>query len=875
MKPGQRWKFRTVLAVFSLAVFWFLGWNVHAAETKTYSKLLVGDDLKQFWLGKWYFGGGDQADPKNSGAWLQFDYPGNGPLPEPIKIAVKIGERLPIGRGYYVFVRNYYEGQMEVTVGDISREFKIPHHAATGWIPCGLFEPNAPFDQVVLRYFPTGLMKDSGAEQSTRQFVRGIFITTDGSKLVRGAGEIVDLLPEVRPASVKDNCLENASFETGLYGWGKNWGNAYVLGAEDLDSATAAHGRYSLKLSAERAAKHKGSCCLESKLYRLPPDATYTLSFFAKSDSPLSVTVEAYGLTEDGRGNVKVPGFGGNVSVGNEWKRHSVTGRFPALPGFLYSVRFLANIGPPAVVWLDAIQLEQGEAMSDFHIREKVQVGWVSRVAGNIYYDRDPCQAEVRLYNPKDQKEVVLKHVITDYWDREVARGEKNIVLAGKKNETLSLPLYSARRGIYRLVLSTMDSVSEMVYSVLPPNLHLNEFYEEGTLGCEAACGPYHLEVLKRANFNWVMSKAIARWVPNEPMKGKFTFDNESVQAAKAAKMMILLQPFPGLLYQVEGSWLKDFSKPRGGKPWEKKDEYLKHWGEYLFQLVSHHKNSVKYWEIDNEPNWEYSGAEYGEILRTAIKNIKKADSKAKILGFSGGGFSQKFYDETIAVAGMDRVDVVSVHFYGNEPRDPLLFAALLKKYGKPGWNTETGRSCPTFFTTLLDVEQFRLRNFKEEKNSSLHEQSAFTAKNYLMSLSVSGCERYFYYTTRFHNSSPSILSKPTLDLMEYDGSLRASGVALSIASHFLDGAKYHGPVADHEQIEMHLYRKGQGSVGFLWAKPGSAVKVNRPGDAGFVFYDLMGNPITDATLMVEKNPIYFTSVQSSEQAQGILKAMK
>src|SRR5204863_8767507 len=92
-----------------------------SVDIKPHTKLFVGDELKQFWPGKWYFGGGDQADPKNGGAWLQFDYSGKGPLPKPIEFVAKIGERFPIGQSYFVFVRNYYEGEMEVSVGDISR----------------------------------------------------------------------------------------------------------------------------------------------------------------------------------------------------------------------------------------------------------------------------------------------------------------------------------------------------------------------------------------------------------------------------------------------------------------------------------------------------------------------------------------------------------------------------------------------------------------------------------------------------------------------------------------------------------------------------------------------------------------------------------
>ncbi len=83
--------------------------------------------------------------------------------------------------------------------------------------------------------------------------------------------------------------------------------------------------------------------------------------------------------------------------------------------------------------------------------------------------------------------------------------------------------------------------------------------------------------------------------------------------------------------------------------------------------------------------------------------------------------------------------------------------------------------------------------------------------QNYLTTLSTGGMERYFYYFCRFTNCGPS---QPTSrfgsgkELVEFDGSLRANAVGLSIASHLLDEARYHGPAGRDERLELHVFQK-------------------------------------------------------------------
>src|SRR5207237_8308218 len=103
-------------------------------------------------------------------------------------------------------------------------------------------------------------------------------------------------------------------------------------------------------------------------------------------------------------------------------------------------------------------------------------------------------------------------------------------------------------------------------------------------------------------------------------------------------------------------------------------------------------------------------------------------------------------------------------------------------------------------------------------------------------------------------------------ELAEFDGSLRANAVALSVASHFIDGTGSSGTVAQLDaRLQVHVYQKGESSVGFMCGRPEKALHLAgtraSPGPAirGLSFFDIMGYPIPDEILSVTDSPIYFT----------------
>jgi hypothetical protein len=137
--------------------------------------------------------------------------------------------------------------------------------------------------------------------------------------------------------------------------------------------------------------------------------------------------------------------------------------------------------------------------------------------------------------------------------------------------------------------------------------------------------------------------------------------------------------------------------------------------------------------------------------------------------------------------------------------------------------------------------------------------------------------------TTTRENTGPSASSwdtsptQPTRrggagkEIAEFDGALRANAVALSIASHFFDGASYAGPW-NAEHIEARLFRKNGGTVGFLWVAEGS---ITIPAAPDTAFSDIMGNALPAQPCAPDRAPIYLVSSLSPEDLRKSLAACR
>ena len=169
--------------------------------------------------------------------------------------------------------------------------------------------------------------------------------------------------------TARRNLLPNPSFESGLryftYPCTTPGGGFVDTGAEkdfSIDSTVSLFGNHSLRIKLREGAKNVSS--IQSFAMPVKPGVRYTLSFYGKSDAenlPFSIGLGGWNGKNPKPGNKAF-----SISTG-DWKRHSFT--FTSHPE--HSVLSI-SLGAGRIeqghsnIWIDGMQLEEGDNASDF-----------------------------------------------------------------------------------------------------------------------------------------------------------------------------------------------------------------------------------------------------------------------------------------------------------------------------------------------------------------------------------------------------------------------------------------------------------------------------------------------------------------------------
>jgi hypothetical protein len=179
-----------------------------------------------------------------------------------------------------------------------------------------------------------------------------------------------------------------------------------------------------------------------------------------------------------------------------------------------------------------------------------------------------------------------------------------------------------------------------------------------------ANASDFQYEALKKLGIKWtriLSPEAWFRWNLVEPERGKYVWHDARIQKTAAQGFQIL-----GTIGSAEWpKWATQQGKPD-----------LDAWEEFVFRIVDHYKPWTKHWEVWNEPVHEFKADVYAEILRRAIRAIRKADPTSKIVGL-GGSFNVDWCVDVIRHLGgrpSDHFDVASTHVYPDraDPFNPL-----------------------------------------------------------------------------------------------------------------------------------------------------------------------------------------------------------
>jgi hypothetical protein len=451
--------------------------------------------------------------------------------------------------------------------------------------------------------------------------------------------------------------------------------------------------------------------------------------------------------------------------------------------------------------------------------------------------------------------------------------------------------LSTAARGIFRATFTAdKGAPGQIVYSVLPPSASLDKPVPNGTVGMDCHFDNIKaLKIYKRANFHWLHTKFQARWSLVEPEKGKFRFKDDEIRNAHAMGFSLVLQLLNE--HPAPQKFVKDCMPGEGvdAAQWcrdhpDKKAAYLKHFGDYAAALVQRYKPWVRHYEIENEPNYPaLFRLIYPEMLKSAYESMKAVDPAITVIGFSLGGFDIGLVPNWVAGGALKYCDVASIHIYGggSDPVYAQRFSDFINQHNKPGWNTETGLSGNTFYR-VPTFEAVTQKDYWAEHDRANRYHTDIQTRNYLHTMAVKGMQRFIYYFGRYTNMGPS---QPTRwggsckEIGEFDGALRSTGVALSIASHHLDGATFVELLKVHEKIHGALFERNGKALGFFFKHDQSddtGTVLEFTGDAlkALRFSDIMGNGMAkEKAPAISATPVYFDSELPAAKLRELLAA--
>lgn len=213
------------------------------------------------------------------------------------------------------------------------------------------------------------------------------------------------------------------------------------------------------------------------------------------------------------------------------------------------------------------------------------------------------------------------------------------------------------------------------------------------------------------------------------------------------------------------------------------------HWGDFVYNVVSHYGDRVKHWEMWNEPEWTYfwtgTSTDYARLLKVGYQATKAACSDCTVL-FGGLHYwaSPDYYkwvlntlnDDPAALENNFFFDAMSVHLYSRSANtydviNDIRAGMTARVSDHPIWLTETG--VPVWGDGEVPYKP------KYDYAATQQEAAAYAIQSYASSW-ASGVEKYFFFRTNDADMGEYF------GLIRNDGSLRSAYVAYQVATTYL-----------------------------------------------------------------------------------------
>ena len=85
----------------------------------------------------------------------------------------------------------------------------------------------------------------------------------------------------------------------------------------------------------------------------------------------------------------------------------------------------------PATIWLDSIQLQNGE-MTGFQPARATEVGYSCATIGNIFYQGQGSDVDLLVHDATGGRQATVNYRVIDYWGQEVTNGQQRVPISEK-----------------------------------------------------------------------------------------------------------------------------------------------------------------------------------------------------------------------------------------------------------------------------------------------------------------------------------------------------------------------------------------------------------------------------------------------------------
>ena len=720
------------------------------------------------------------------------------------------------------------------------------------------------------------------------------------------------------------NLLFNSSFELGDKGYACFTEIPYVFGEKinykgspiSIDNSAAFTGEKSLKISINtntilRLNVHEVELQLGQK---------YSFSFYAKKLGDKKITLITKFASVLGGWRTEMTTNTNIIIDGDDWRRYGfsfVVTHKPQYDHEKYYVPYMI-INPcqeESQLWLDGIQLEQGE-ISDYAPAGELETA-VYAPALLAGQDQLEGQLQVISYQKKITDQALALHLEDDFFGTVSGKQEYRMDLPAGKSITRNFTFAGKRFGSFRIncVPCSTDFSSACFIRVAKPS---NKVFGKGFQpGMQAGC----LEPLRLENNTWGNKTLPSlRWNDNlgapgntarlvrlsgstfahpwgsftpfyigllEPEQNKFNWElaDQFITAAEQNSLApVVCIPSQSLVAERSGKdagkqlpdWLRDMD--RSGNP---KGMTLGDWKiikivlpppeiiEELFTaLAKRYGNRVKAYQLFPEANGYMQPKHLIEYMKAASKGLKKTSSESMLIALTPTeDFTSEvegFFSKCLALEAANYCDVYAVHPYRARMDDSPVSAMsgirnlwkIMETFNakKPLWDTELYFLLPTTPSSGLE--------------------DGFTADALARRLLIdmgeglsASCPLHLSYM--IHN--PLLPHQSFYSV--WGGSIPSDRFAVfSAAARFATGAEPVKTLELPHNVLCYVFQNDGKYFSAIWSiRDKATARLALPQGVNAVVYDIFGNEIKAASdkleLVLDRRPQYIEWRKTSDAA--------